>query len=158
MVSRKQGGEWPWKWRWLNRVWVSREHASGEIEGREGRRIRWKFDFCSANLNWHEQQKTAFIETKETDTTITEIQNDVSLGKTFNWVVGWDPNWIFLCRKKYSGAALGPKMWVKDGTLFMVLNEMKRWDYQKLFMKNTVKRHQWWMYIQCLYSSSRSGA
>lgn len=29
-----------------------------------------KFEFCSANLNGHEQHKTAFTKTEETDATI----------------------------------------------------------------------------------------
>lgn len=40
---------------------------------RVGRVERIKTDFCSANLNRHEQHKTAFIKTDETDAAITEI-------------------------------------------------------------------------------------
>lgn len=40
---------------------------------RVGRVERIKIDFCSANLNRHEQHKTAFIKTDETDAAITEI-------------------------------------------------------------------------------------
>lgn len=47
-----------------------------------------KFEFCSANLDGHEQNKNAFTKTQETDATITEIQNDESLGRSFSWVVG----------------------------------------------------------------------